>query len=124
MKTVGVACIQSYKNYINDNKPFGAFFVRIAMKILLVFILALYVMYAHAEDKWLEYQFNDNVIIRISNVSCPVKDLKQKYPYGAVALRADGQYLFGCFTHEKDDIIIAWAGGDTSRFPANYFLMK
>ena len=52
------------------------------------------------------------------------KDLKKQYPYGAVALRIDGQYLFGCFTHEKDDIIIQWSGGDTSRFPANAFLMK
>lgn len=92
------------------------------MKYLIAALCGFFISVAIADEKWLEYKFNDNVVIRISNVPCPIKELKSKFPYGAVAIRADGQYLFGCFTHEKDDLIIAWAGGDTSRFPANYFL--
>lgn len=55
---------------------------------------------------------------------CPIKKLRQEYPNGAVAIRSDGQYLFGCFTHKGDDIVIQWAVGDQSIFPANYFLVK
>lgn len=79
---------------------------------------------AYAETKFLEYKFNEHVVVRISNVDCPIKDIKKNFPWGAVAIRADGQYLFGCFNHNKDEIVIQWAGGDTSRFPANYFLMN
>ena len=78
---------------------------------------------AQAEEKFLSYQFNEHVVIRIANVECPLKALKKEYPNGAVAMRADGQYLFGCFTHKGDDIVIQWAAGDKSIFPANYFLM-
>lgn len=77
---------------------------------------------AIAGEKFLSYQFNKDVVVRIANVQCPVKDLKKEYPWGAVAIRSDGQYLFGCFNHKDDDIIIQWAGGDRSVFPANYFL--
>lgn len=79
---------------------------------------------AQADEKFLSFQFNKDVIIRIANVDCPIKDLKKQYPWGAVAIRADGQYLFGCFNHKGDDVVIQWAGGDQSIFPANYFLMK
>lgn len=93
-------------------------------KLLLATVVAFFTSNANAEDKWLEYQFNNNVVIRISNVACPVKSLKKDYPNGAVAMRVDGQYMFGCFTHKGDDIVIQWAAGDQSIFPANYFLMK
>lgn len=85
---------------------------------------AVFFLSAHAEDKWLSYQLNENVVIRIANVQCPIKDLKKDYPWGAVAIRTDGQYLFGCFNHQGDDIVIQWAMGDKSIFPANYFLTK
>lgn len=93
-------------------------------KLLLATVVAFFTSNVQAEDKWLEYQFNNNVVIRIANVACPVKSLKKDYPNGAVAMRVDGQYMFGCFTHKDDDIVIQWAAGDKSVFPANYFLMK
>ena len=94
------------------------------MKYLIAALSAFFVLSAYAEEKWLEFKYNENVVIRIANVVCPIKNLKKDYPNGAVAIRADGQYLFGCFTHKDDDIVIQWAGGDQSIFPANYFLMK
>ena len=93
-------------------------------KFFLAIFAVAFFLTAHAEDKWLEFKYNENVVIRIANVVCPIKSLKKDYPYGAVAIRADGQYLFGCFNHQGDDIVIQWAGGDKSIFPANYFLMK
>lgn len=77
-----------------------------------------------AEDKFLSMQFNKNVVIRISNIDCPVKQLKSKFPFAAVATRKDGQHLFGCYTHDQDNIIIQWAGGDQSVLPANAFLQN
>ena len=49
----------------------------------------------------------------------------KKYPYAAVAARIDKQYMFGCFTHKGDDIVIQWAGdgSDQTILPANAFLM-
>ena len=94
------------------------------MKYLLAALCGFFVFTVHAEEKFLEFKYNENVVIRIANVVCPIKSLKKDYPYGAVAIRADGQYLFGCFNHQGDDIVIQWAGGDKSIFPANYFLMK
>lgn len=80
---------------------------------------------AHAEDKWLELSYNENVFIRIANVECPFKELKKAYPHGAMAYnKARKDYLFGCFNHKGDDIFIQWAGGDKSIFPANLFLME
>jgi hypothetical protein len=93
-------------------------------KFFLAIFAVAFFLTAHAEDKWLEFKYNENVVIRIANVVCPIKQLKKDYPNGAVAIRADGQYMFGCFTHKGDDIVIQWAGGDQSIFPANYFLMK
>lgn len=79
---------------------------------------------AFGAAKFLHHQFNKNVDIVISNVECPVKELKAQYPNAAVALRSDGQRLFGCFTHRGDIIVIQWAGGDTTELPANYFLAE
>lgn len=92
------------------------------MKKLLLIVLLIPAL-CLAQDRWLEYKFNENVIVRIANVDCPIKDLKAKYKWGAVAIRADGQYLFGCFINKGDDIVIQWAGGDQSIFPANLFLL-
>jgi hypothetical protein len=73
----------------------------------------------------LSFKYNDDVTIKIANVACPLKDHKDKYPWGAVAERSDGQYLFGCFRKlNENDIEIQWAGGDISVFPANLFLVK
>ena len=94
------------------------------MKYFIAALSAFFVFNAYAEEKWLEFKYNENVVIRIANVVCPIKQLKKDYPNGAVAIRADGQYMFGCFTHKDDDIVIQWAMGDKSIFPANYFLMK
>ena len=90
------------------------------MKKLLLFLIPLT---AYAGDNFLSYQFNENVTITISNIECKVPTYKAKFPYSVVAKRIDGQFIFGCFTHDKDDIVIQWAGGDKSVFPANYFLM-
>ena len=93
-------------------------------KFLLAIFGVAFFLSAQAEDKWLEYQFNKDVVVRIANVQCPIAKLKKDYPWGTVAIRADGQYLFGCFNHKNDDIVIQWAAGDQSIFPANYFLAK
>lgn len=95
------------------------------MKIVAALALLVVSVTALAADKFLDYKFNENVVIRISNVPCkvPKMDVK-KYPFAVVAFRIDKQILFGCYTHEGDDIVIQWAGGDKSIFPANYFLME
>jgi hypothetical protein len=62
---------------------------------------------AKAEDN-LTYQFNDRVAITILNVPCKIKQLDKLYEFAVVAKRVDGQYLFGCFTHKNDDIVIQW----------------
>ena len=93
----------------------------------IVFLLFyFFVADSRAEDKFLSYQFNQNVIIRISNIACKVPKMDtKKYPYAAVAARIDKQYMFGCFTHKGDDIVIQWAGdgSDQTILPANAFLM-
>lgn len=81
---------------------------------------------AHAEDKWLQWTVNPVTIVRISNVECPIKDFKAKYPYGAMAYNsARKEYLFGCFSKKDEDTIeIQWAGGDKTLVPANLFLVQ
>lgn len=92
-------------------------------KIVLVSLLSLSTI-AVAEDKFLNYQFNDNVTITIASIACPIKSLSKDFQFAVVATRKDGQRLFGCYTHDKDDIVIQWAGGDKTVLPANVFLMK
>lgn len=95
------------------------------MKKYLIAALFLIPLTAWAVDKFLDYQFNENVTIRISNIPCKIPNIdKKKFELAAVARRIDGQFLFGCYTHEKDDIIIQWAGGDQTKLPANYFLIE
>ena len=94
------------------------------MKKYLAALTAFFALNAQAEDKFLSYQFNENVIIRISSIACPVKSISKEFQFAVVALRKDGQVLPGCFTHEKDDIVIQWIQGDKTILPANVFLMK
>jgi hypothetical protein len=93
------------------------------MKKLLV-ILLLIPSIALGANKYLHYKFNDNVVITISNVACPIPELKKDYDLAVIATRKDGQHLFGCYTHKGDDIIIQWAGGDQTKLPANVFLQN
>ena len=80
---------------------------------------------AYAVEKFLDYQFNENVVIRISSIPCKVPDIdSKKFPLAVVAKRSDNQYLFGCYTHKGDDIVIQWAGGDQTILPANSWLAK
>ena len=55
-----------------------------ALALLLVSLSAM------AEDKFLNYKFNDNVVITISNIGCkaPKVDPK-KFPYMVLAKRVD-----------------------------------
>lgn len=95
------------------------------MKKLLIALLLMLPITAVAVDKFLHHQFNDNVMITISNIPCKVPDIDaKKFQHAAVAKRKDGQFLFGCFTNAGDDIVIQWAGGDQTRLPANYFLAE
>ena len=94
------------------------------MKKYLAALTAFFALNAQAEDKFLSYQFNENVIIRISSIACPVKSISKDFQFAVVALRKDGQTLPGCFTHEGDNIVIQWLGGDKTILPANVFLFK
>lgn len=89
-------------------------------------IVAFFVSNAHAEDKWLTLQLNQTTFVRIANVQCPIKELSKTYPWGAVAYNSKRrEYLFGCFNKKnEDEIVIQWAGGDKSIFPANAFLTE
>lgn len=98
------------------------------MKILYATLIAAFAAFftpaAFAADV-LTFRYNDDVVIKIANVACPLKVYKEKYPWGAIAARSDGQFLFGCYRKlNENDIEIQWAGGDTSTFPANVFLFK
>ena len=73
--------------------------------------------------KKLYYQYNDKVVIWITNQLCPNKKISKEYPYLAMATRIDGDILPGCYTNVNDDIKIQWSGGDFSLFPANVFLI-
>ena len=80
---------------------------------------------AKAEEKWLQWNVNQVTWVRIANVKCPIKEIENKYPYGAVAYNsARKEYLFGCFTKlDEDTLEILWAGGDKTIVPANLFLI-
>ena len=94
------------------------------MKPYIAALSAFFMLNAYAEDKFLSYQFNENVIIRISNIACPVKSISKDFQFAVVAIRKDGEILPGCFTHDKDNIVIQWIKGDQTVLPANVFLMK
>lgn len=95
-------------------------------KFLAIPILFCVGLSAVAEEKWLDYRVNRSTYIRIANVKCPIKELSKKYQYGALAYNSDRKdYLFGCFTHDGDMIIIQWAGSgsDKTIIPSNAFLV-
>ena len=91
-------------------------------KLLLILGLCLSTVAIAEAFKYLHYRFNPNVVITISNIPCPLPELKDLYPLTAVATRVDGERLLACYTHEGDEIVIQWYKGDKSRFPANVFL--
>ncbi|CAB4133087.1 hypothetical protein UFOVP250_36 [uncultured Caudovirales phage] len=94
-------------------------------KLLVAIFLLVSTSVSFAEDKFLDYKFNDNVVIRISNIPCRVPGVdNKKFEFSVVAKRIDNQYLFGCFTHKGDNIVIQWAGGDQTVVPANVFLTE
>lgn len=75
------------------------------------------------QAKFLRYQFNESVMIVISNVACKFPQYKDQYPWAAAAFRIDGEKLIGCFRKlNEEKIEIQWRGGDTSKLPANAFL--
>lgn len=92
------------------------------MKRMAVALVVAVPVVALAADQWLHHKFNQNVLISIGNVKCPIVDLSKQYPHAVVATRIDKQQLFGCYTHKGDMIIIQWAGGDQTHIPANAFL--
>ena len=95
------------------------------MKNLLIAFLILVsstVINAEPVYKYLHYKFNPNVVITISNIDCPIPELKDLYPWAAVATRIDGNRLLACYKNEGDTIVIQWYKGDQSKFPANVFL--
>jgi hypothetical protein len=94
------------------------------MKKYLAVLTAFFTLNAQAEDKFLSYQFNENVVITISSIACPVKKIAKEFQFAVMATRKDGEHLPGCFTHEGDNIVIQWLGGDKTVLPANVFLMK
>jgi hypothetical protein len=75
--------------------------------------------------KILSYQFNENVMISISNIECPFPDQVKEYPWAAVAIRVDGQKMVGCYKPLDENMLrIIWKGGDFSDIPANAFLVS
>jgi len=94
------------------------------MKKWLIALLILIPVAAIAVDKFLHYKFNDAVVISISNIPCPFKEISQEFPLAVVANRIDGERLLGCFKHDNDNIIIQWVHGDQTIIPANAFLVR
>ena len=94
------------------------------MKKVLLIVLLIVPLTVFAVDKFLHYKFNDKVVITISNIDCPLPKLKKDFPLAVVASRVDGQKLFGCFSHNGDEIVIQWAAGDQTKLPANVFLQE
>ena len=94
------------------------------MKYILGLTLMLVAIGAIADSKYLYYKYNDNVMVIISNVPCPIEQYKEAFPWAAIARRVDGQSLFGCFNKDDEDHVkIQWNKGDVSVFPANVFLI-
>ena len=75
------------------------------------------------ELKYLHYRYNENVVITLSNVDCMIPEIKDLYPWAAIATRVDGNRLIACYKGEGENVVIQWYKGDTSTFPANVFLV-
>jgi len=52
-----------------------------------------------------------------------IPEIKDLYPWAALATRVDGNTLIACYKGEGDMIEIQWYKGDKSVFPANVFLV-
>ena len=89
--------------------------------IVLLFIS--FVASAESPIKKLYFQYNDKVVIWITNQDCIDTRINKEYSYIAMAIRNDGDIMPGCYINIKDDIKIQWIGGDFSVFPANVFLI-
>lgn len=74
---------------------------------------------------YLHYKYNDNVILTISNIPCPIDEIKVQYPLASSASRRDGEHLIGCFRKLDENLIeIQWYKGDKTVVPANAFLQN
>jgi len=89
----------------------------------LVLLFISFISIAEAPIKKLYFQYNDKVVIWITNQPCIDKKIDKEYPYIAMAIRVDGDAMPGCYKNVNDDIKIQWIGGDFSIFPANVFLV-
>ncbi len=89
----------------------------------LVLLFVSFISNAETPIKKLHFQYNDKVVIWITNQPCIDKKINKEYPYIAMAIRSDGDAMPGCYKNVDDDIKIQWIGGDFSVFPANVFLI-
>jgi hypothetical protein len=73
---------------------------------------------AHAGEKYLAMQYNEQVRIVLSTTPCP-----NGQGWRAAAQRVDKQYLRACWTREPADKLIRlqWEGGDFSVLDADRF---
>ena len=95
----------------------------IKKSIGLILLFVSFISNAETPIKKLYFQYNDKVVIWITNQPCIDKKIGKEYLYIAMAIRSDGDSMPGCYTNIKDDIKIQWIGGDFSIFPANVFLI-
>lgn len=89
----------------------------------LALLFVSFISNAETPMKKLYFQYNDKVVIWITNQPCINKKISKEYPYIAMAIRSDGDSMPGCYTHMDDNIKIQWIGGDFSIFPGNVFLI-
>jgi len=89
----------------------------------LVLLFISFISSAETPIKKLHFQYNDKVVIWITNQPYIDKKINKEYPYIAIAIRVDGDAMPGCYKNVDDDIKIQWIGGDFSVFPANVFLI-
>ena len=95
----------------------------IKKSIGLILLFVSFISNAETPIKKLYFQYNDKVVIWITNQPCIDKKINKEYPYIAMAIRSDGDAMPGCYKNVDDDIKIQWIGGDFSLFPANVFLI-
>lgn len=71
----------------------------------------------------LHYRFNKDIIITISNITCPYADLPKKYTRASVAEHSSGKYIAGCYALKGDnEVEIKWRRGDVVIVPGEGFL--
>jgi hypothetical protein len=93
------------------------------MKVLNILLFCLATNVYAETPKSLNYKYNENIFITITNSHCLNKDYIQEYPNAAIASHANGSYLLGCFKKKDENTIeLKWPAGDILEIPANYFL--